>query len=467
MKYLIFAFLVSIPYFSFVQTKSEVLDLVIDSKVFKGERSISVFLPDAYFEEDTPKDFTVAYLFDAQFEPYFTMVSSIMSYYEQVEEGVPMIVVGIHTVNRWGEFVPTSKEKSSDKVEGANQLTLFLRSEVMPMIDSLYRTKDFKVGIGHSLGGTYVINEVIKQSSIFDAVIAVSPNLTMYNEQILADAKVFFTEHPENRRFIYTSVGTEGSMEQDFQYSLAKLDSIVSMVELKNMYWKYDLLQKANHMTTFVQSFDKGYLELSLKLDMLDDKLLELATDSPSNLIKNINDYYTELALFTHEKNEVNAQLIMQHAITLRQYGNHKACLVLCQYALELLEKEDVPAKKVKEVTKTIKIQQEFSEFMVVINEAKELAKNKNYEESSARYIAAFDLGVKRGTHRVRMDAVPVLAQAGRLEEAFKQLDLLANYFKLGGNQRFLNDEECKPLHPDKRWGKLMAKLEKNAALYR
>jgi hypothetical protein len=64
------------------------------------------------------------------------------------------------------------------------------------------------------------------------------------------------------------------------------------------------------------------------------------------------------------------------------------------------------------------------------------------------------------------MDAIPVLAQAGKKEEAFEQLDLLANKFKLGSNEGLINDPLCEPLHKDKRWKKLMDKLAKNGELY-
>jgi hypothetical protein len=467
MKYLIFTFLVSISYLSFSQSKTETIDHKIDSKVFNEERSISVFLPDAYFGEDTTHNFTVAYLFDGQFEPYFTMVSSIMSYYEQTEEGVPMIIVGIHTDKRWEEFVPTSKDEISDKIEGADQLTQFLSSEVIPLIDSKYRTKDFKVGVGHSLGGTYVVNEIIKQNSIFDAVIAVSPNLTMYDEQILQDAEFFFNESPKNRRFIYTSAGTEGSMEQYFQHSLSNLDSIVRKVNLQHMYWRYDLLQKANHMTTFVQSFDIGYRELSSKLTLLDDQLIAMSEDSTTNIAESLNHFYSELSIFSQEKHSVNANVVMENGIALDQYGKHKDRIVLCQYALELLEKEGLSSKEKKKMTERLEKQLLWSEFQLKIKEAEKLGSEKRYEEASNVYLKAFEMGVKNGTHVVRMGAVPVLSQAGKTEDAFEQLELLANYFELGGNSFFINNEHCKPLHDDKRWAKLMAKLEKNAEKYR
>jgi len=63
--------------------------------------------------------------------------------------------------------------------------------------------------------------------------------------------------------------------------------------------------------------------------------------------------------------------------------------------------------------------------------------------------------------------SIPVFAQAGELDHAFEQLDLLAHRFKLAGNEDFINDPLCAPLHKDKRWKTLMTDLENTWALYR
>ena len=169
MKLILLFFSMCFTTLSFTQSSTESLDYIFDSEVFNDERTISVFLPATYNSEDSTKGLPVAYLFDGQFQPYFSMVSSIMSYYEQTNEGIPMIIVGIHSKNRWDEFVPICEGEAPNSVEGADKLTLFLNNEVIPLIDSSYRTNQFKIGIGHSLGGTYVINEVVKENSLFDA----------------------------------------------------------------------------------------------------------------------------------------------------------------------------------------------------------------------------------------------------------------------------------------------------------
>ena len=186
-RFLTTLFTTAVVVAAFAQSKT--LDQTIHSKVFNGDRSLSIYLPDRYSEPgDSLVRFPVMYLFDAQFQPYFSMVTSMMDYYEQSGMGVPLIVVGIHTEDRWNEFAPIPANEQKGQNEGSNQLHNFLTDEVFPLIDSLYRTTSFRIGVGHSLGGTFVVDEALHQPSIFQAIIAASPNLTMDGEQILATA---------------------------------------------------------------------------------------------------------------------------------------------------------------------------------------------------------------------------------------------------------------------------------------
>jgi len=463
MKSILIAFFLFISTFSFSQSKT--IDHEIDSDVYKGKRTISVFLPSSYNLEGSTENFTVAYLFDSQFKPYFSMVSSIMSYYEQTNEGVPMIVVGVHTANRWGEFVPAYKEDKNEQNIGADKLTAFLTKEVIPLVEGKYRAKSFKVGVGHSLGGTYVINEITKEKSIFDAVIAVSPNLTVYNEQIVTQAVDYYEKSPGNRRFVFTSVGTEGGMEQNFKKSLLHLDLITAEKRLKNMIWKCDVLQGENHMTTFVPTFNNGYLLLSSKLKLMDKELIKLVDNSEHKIEDDLVSFYKELSLFSGEDNALTIEKVMAHAFRLSQYKKHTASIELFHFSNNMLEKLDKPLEEKNKLKEKIKNQLLRGEFNLLAQKAKQFSDTNDYEKASKIYIQAFKMDVVRATHMERMAAVSVFAQAGKIEEAFVQLDLLANHFKLQGNSMFINDPLCKPLHSNSKWDSLMKVLVKNSVL--
>ncbi len=458
---LLFLFIAIIS-ISFAQTNTETLDYTFDSKVFNDKRTVSIFLPPAYNDKDTTKKFAVAYVFDGQVSTYFLMVNSMVSYYEQTNEGVPLIVVSIYSKKRWGEFVPICEGRESQSIKGADQLSLFLKDEVIPYINSKYRTQDFKIGIGHSLGGTFVINEIVKEKSLFDAVIAVSPNLTVCNEQIIINAGNYFNNAPDNRRFIYTGIGTIGTMENDFRKSVMHLDSVCVNMKLSNMYWNCNIIEEGNHMTTFVPTFNAGYLALSSKLMLLVPELVQMTQKPNSSITTELKKFYSNRKEFSPEEQSLDHQLVLEHAQTLSYFNKYDECVELYTFASELLEKEDLSKRKKEKITKIISDRKLRAEFNAIAYKAKQLAKQGKYDEASILYLKAFDLNLKRATHKVRMDAVPVFAQAGKIEEAFEQLDLLANYFKLRGNYRFIDDKLCEPLHKDKRWNKLMDKLAKN-----
>lgn len=448
------------------QEKPEYQDISFESVVFSGERKLSVYLPAAYFKEDAPSRFATVYLFDGQFEPYLSMVSSMISYYAQTGEGISLIVVGIHTDQRWGEFVPLPEQSGQEKEGGAAQLSQFLAQEAIPLIDSLYRTSDYRIGVGHSLGGTFVLQELFRDNSLFNAVIAVSPNLTMYGEQIVHQAEAWYQRTPESMRFAYCTAGTEWDMERDFQKSLLHLDSITRLKAPSGMTWQCRILPGQNHMTTFVPTFNDAYLVLSGKLMLLNDELVRLAEDPIYPVAEDLRNFYAHLSTFCGREEQLSPDLVLTHARTLAEYDNAAGAADLCILALEMLETTDLPAGDRKEKEKDIRSLLERSQFNALAAKAATLAEAKNYSEAAAVYTQAFDMNLIKATHHVRIAAVPVFAQAGDKESAFKQLELLTNTFKLGGNGSFIDNPLCAPLHSDPRWEKYMTRLEKNGNLY-
>lgn len=449
--------------------QSESLNYVFDSEVYKSERTVSVFLPSSYKSADSTYTFAVAYLFDCQFTPYYDMVNSMMSYYEETGEGIPLIVIGIHTDNRWDEFVPVCGEQSAENPEAAAKLSQFLEDEVIPIVESQYRVQNFRIGVGHSLGGSYVLYEAFKEKSLFNAVIAVSPNLTMCQEDLVQKGSDYFDQETNSPRFFYTSIGTIGNMENGFSKSLLRLDSLIETKTSTPNFWTCNVLEEHNHMTTFIPTFNAGYLALSSKLFLSDDALIQMAgrRESETSMYDQLTAFYAQREQFAGIPSSLTLDELMRCATTLGNYGESQACIDLCNSAKKILSTETHSPEKKKEISELIETRLERASFNLLAKEAAELANKGRIKEAAERYQQAFDMGLIRATHHVRIAAVPVLAQAGNIEEAFKQLELLANRFELGGNGSFINDPLCSPLHSDKRWQKYMDKLEKNGDLYR
>ena len=162
MKLLSIPLLLLIGLSAFSQSKLSTENILFDihtdslySDALKDYRTIKVYLPEAYSEK---KKYPVLYVLDAQwmFEPT-VLESKILSGFDVIP---PCIVVGIFHKNRnrdiginWrnGAFTGNSQKFYS-----------FLVSELIPQIDTRYKTSGFNTLVGHSNFATYC-HEVIYQ----------------------------------------------------------------------------------------------------------------------------------------------------------------------------------------------------------------------------------------------------------------------------------------------------------------
>src|SRR5882724_6728915 len=164
--------------FLFTQTRAQSGKTdTLQSKILGEVRHIRIFLPSSY--NDTyfyPRRYPVLYLLDG--DSYFNSVSSLIQLLS--EDRGPMdfpelIVVAIPNTDRNRALSPTRPtheprmDSSSLSHTGVGDKFLsFIAGELMPHIDSLYRTAPYKIFMGHSLGGLTVINAFLKHTSMFN-----------------------------------------------------------------------------------------------------------------------------------------------------------------------------------------------------------------------------------------------------------------------------------------------------------
>jgi predicted alpha/beta superfamily hydrolase len=484
-----------------------ILEHTFKSEAFDTERKISIALPTGYSESDSTTEYIVAYLFDGQFNPYFSMVHSVVDYYSQISEGVPMIVVSIHTTNRSLEFTP--KWDHEETVSGwrgncgsADVLTTSLRNEIIPYIEDNYHTKKYRLGIGHSLGGTYVMQEIFNDKSLFDGIIAVSPNLNYDQEQIVDQGKVFFSKTPSTDPFIYAAAGDQGSMESSFRRSLKKLDSIHTSLISTPSNWECQWLDGDGHMSAFLPTFNYAYLSFS-KNWQLSDNQLEKFAKTPETFLTEVENFYSKLSVFVGEKIEPSVDDFNNFGYSLSYFSNYKQSIKVFNEGIrrfpkdpnlhdskgEVLEEmgEYEAAKKSYQAGLTLlesnpsyysdddreyysemmsknvnRLSDDYINYKELIVVAKASFEEKKYSTAAKAFKKAFKLDIIQATHIDRKTGVAAFAQAKKYDAAFEQLELLANKFKLQGRDVFEVDDLMKPLHSDERWEKLMKVMDQN-----
>ncbi|MFH6999251.1 alpha/beta hydrolase-fold protein [Flavobacterium sp. FlaQc-57] len=246
--------------------------LTIKSKIYNKERKIAIYLPPNYQEVKNEK-LQVVYVFDAQWEPMFNYVSNSISYLSAIGELNKMIVVGIYTENRPKEFVPmpTSEEekKNWDEKPSFGFSTLLdqhLTEEVFPLIKEKYNTNDYKLAIGHSLGGTYLLNSFAENKHIFNSYIAISPNLTYDENEIQKKIKRLINSTSEINSFLNISVGDTDKTEKSFTAGIRLLDTILQSKKVNGLKFKFDYLKDATHMSSPFKEIPLALIEFSKTL---------------------------------------------------------------------------------------------------------------------------------------------------------------------------------------------------------
>ena len=177
------------------------------SRAINEQRPYLVYTPPSY--NDTtylPHPYPVLYLLDA--EAHFHSVTGLAQILGTGVNGTfvlpEMIVVGIpNTTDRMRDLSPTRATKGPDGKPfrlptntsgGMPNFLRFVKDELIPHIDSTYRTAPYRVFIGHSLGGITAIEALYTMPQTFNAYIAIDPSLWWDDQLLLKQAKAYFSK---------------------------------------------------------------------------------------------------------------------------------------------------------------------------------------------------------------------------------------------------------------------------------
>ena len=145
----------------------------INSKALNEKRDVWIGLPENY---DARRAYPTLYVLDAEWQ--FDIVLSVMKELAANDKIPEHLVVGIPKIDgkhRFKDLTFTTNSIGSGGKENASMTTLFnkentgggenfykhIKNEVLPFVESKYKTNGFDVFIGHSLSGyfgAYILN---------------------------------------------------------------------------------------------------------------------------------------------------------------------------------------------------------------------------------------------------------------------------------------------------------------------
>lgn len=205
---------------SIQQLKSQELEQIVigtkhslHSNILNEDRAYWISLPDSYLDgKCSYKNYPLLIVLDGDvhFKTIATMVHQMSSDVYRSRKIPEMIVVGIQNVDRRRDYTPdkvvTVRENNSG---GGEHFLGFLREELIPELNQNYRTDNYRILFGHSLGGLLASHAYMKEASPFNAFIAVDPSFGTWDEATM-DRKLDSVTDQSFERFIYIATANWG-----------------------------------------------------------------------------------------------------------------------------------------------------------------------------------------------------------------------------------------------------------------
>jgi predicted alpha/beta superfamily hydrolase len=208
----------------------------INSKLLGEKRKIRIQVP---LGGDNYTAYPVLYVLDG--EAQMNLVAAEVQYLSESYKIIPnMIVVGIDNTDRMRDLTPshtdvgpdgktdTSAKSPFKNTGGGEKFLQFLKQEVMPLVDSRYKTAPFQILAGHSLGALMAVYCLVNHPDYFNAYLAISPSFQWDDNTLLKQASKASFEKIKNKFLFFSDANEDSSFHKNqvaFDSLLAKKNS--------------------------------------------------------------------------------------------------------------------------------------------------------------------------------------------------------------------------------------------------
>lgn len=256
------------------------------------EREFQVYLPPSYFFSDK-NDYPVVYLMDGDYN--FHYVTGVIELMSNVSGKMPeCIVVGISDKGASKYRRNCTPNQIKEKDGNANNYMKFIENELKPFINNRYRTANYEIIIGHSIGGLFVTNFLLEKPDAFDAFIAIDPAFWPGDFEIInradstlnAFAKASVESNSDDLIQPLYYVSSSGALGMG-------IDKYVEILKKRfpdNENWCYFNLENENHNSVGLPTIKKSFEAIFNNWSISQSEFI--AFDSADEVI----DHYKELS---------------------------------------------------------------------------------------------------------------------------------------------------------------------------
>ena len=236
-------------------------------------------LPQGYGEKkNRDKKYPVVYVLDAYWD--FPVIAGAKS--GLVFDGIvpEFILVGIgyskegvieegDVVNTLRQIDYTPVQDSVDKNTGdAGSFLGFIKSSVVPFIETNYRADDYRVLTGTSWGGLFSLYAMFEDPGYFQGHVAITPAVSCFHRWAFVRESKFFNDDAVNHLgppttelpvYHYMSVGTDDQLSNFTSASIA-FSQVLKDRQYVAFDFRFELKENEHHASVKIASFGQGLM---------------------------------------------------------------------------------------------------------------------------------------------------------------------------------------------------------------
>lgn len=268
-KTIILVLSVLLPSISFPQSNDAVLKLgrrdSVYSEILGETRHYWVHLPSSYNDRSIqPMRYPILYILDGNihFHSITGMIEILSSGVNGTHVIPEMVIVAILNSDRTRDLTPTASKKGFDGKDadwlstsgGGDRFLKFLEEELIPGVESDYRTFPYRTFVGHSFGGLTGINALISRPKLFNAYVLIDPSVWWDGKMMLKKTADFLASADLKGRSLF--IGQANTFIADDPRGNAPFDAFGATREFKSILekhsntglnWRYKYYDHDNH----------------------------------------------------------------------------------------------------------------------------------------------------------------------------------------------------------------------------
>ncbi|WP_298531444.1 alpha/beta hydrolase-fold protein [uncultured Algibacter sp.] len=305
---------------------SQTLFEEFDSYKLGKKRGIKIRLPNNYNAEDD-MTYPVIIVFDGDY--LFEPIAGNVDYQAYWDEIPDCIIVGVNQAETRLTDFEFSSETYLPSQDGATFFE-FISMELLPYIDSEFKTSPFRVVAGHDLAANFINYYIFKEEPIFDAYIAISPDFApeISNRLSLRLSNI----EREKKLFYYLATG-DGDIRV-LRTSILEANAKLKKFSNPNIDYKFDDFIDSNHYTLVGRAIPSALNEIFELYKPISKKEFseELVTYTGSTF-EYLEKKYEEIEFFYGFKKVVIENDLRAIAAACKKRDDHESLLKLAKLA--------------------------------------------------------------------------------------------------------------------------------------